>query len=96
LPAGQNPVGIVRLNPALEELGRDRHVNAVVMDALKVHAGKPAGVEILADIGPQPSLKARPLVAFDVCQFDVCRDCFCRDCHLRSDLLIEFKGRPEP
>src|SRR5262249_41543235 len=53
LPAGQDPLGIMRLNPALEEAGRHRQLHGITLAAVKLHAREPAGVDIVADFGPQ-------------------------------------------
>ena len=56
LPAGQHPLGIMRLDPALEETGRHRHAHGSVLDRLQVHAGKPTRIDVVADLGAQTPL----------------------------------------
>ena len=49
LPAGQDAVGVVRLNPTLEKPRRYRQMRGVGIDPLQVHAGKPALKYIFAN-----------------------------------------------
>jgi hypothetical protein len=52
----------MRLNPAFQETGGDGHPRRFVCDVFKVHAPKPAGKDVLADLDPQPAPDARPLI----------------------------------
>ena len=67
LPAGQDTVGVMRLDPALEEPGRNRQMHAFVLHAFQIHARKPARIDILAYTRPQPPLHARPSILFHIC-----------------------------
>ena len=67
LPAGENTVGVMRLDPALEESGRNRQMHAFVLHAFQIHARKPARVDVFADARPQSSLHARPAILFHIC-----------------------------
>ncbi len=59
-PAGQHPLGVMRLNPALQEPCRDREPDHVVVEAIEIHAREPAGEDVVAHLGPQPLLDPRP------------------------------------
>ncbi len=67
LPAGQNAIGVMRLDPALEEPGRNRQMDAFVLHALQVHARKPARIDVFADARAQPTFYPRPAILFDIC-----------------------------
>src|SRR6516162_4789411 len=43
LPAGKQPVRVTRLDPPLEKLGWYGEVHCRIVDAVKLHASKPAG-----------------------------------------------------
>jgi len=58
LPAGENALGVVRLDPALEKSGRNRKVDAFLLDAFQVHAREPACVDVLAHARAQPTFDA--------------------------------------
>ena len=58
LPAGQNALGIMRLDPALEKARRNRKADAFLLDAFQIHARKPAGVDVFADARAQPTFHA--------------------------------------
>jgi hypothetical protein len=60
LPAGQHAIGVVRLDPALEEARRHREVRRVDLDPFEIHAGKPALENILADFGAKLFLHSQP------------------------------------
>ena len=60
LPAGHDPVGIVRLDPALEEARRHRQMRGVDLDALQIHAGEPTLENILADFGAELFFHSQP------------------------------------
>ena len=60
LPAGQHAIGVVRLDPALEEARRHRQMRRVDLDPLQVHAGKPALENVLADFGAKLLLHSQP------------------------------------
>ena len=66
LPAGQHPLGIVRLDPALEKTCRDRQFDRIPVAAIELHACEPARIDILADFGAKPLLHARPTLLFHV------------------------------
>jgi hypothetical protein len=42
LPAGKHAIGVVRLDPALQEAGRNRQSHRLAVDAFELHPGKPA------------------------------------------------------
>ena len=58
LPTGQHALGIMRLNPALEEARRNRKVDAFRLDAFQVHPRKPARIDVFSDGRAQPTLHA--------------------------------------
>jgi hypothetical protein len=60
LPAGQQALGIVGLNPALQKQSRNRNTRGIGLDALKLHAGKPAAVDGFSYLGAQAPFDARP------------------------------------
>ena len=60
LAASQEFLGVMRLNPALEEARRHREVRRVDLDPFEVHAGKPALENILADFGAKLFLYSQP------------------------------------
>ena len=49
-------LGIVRLDPALEEAGRHRQMGGLGVHPLQVHTGEPTLEDILADFGVDFSL----------------------------------------
>ena len=60
LPAGQQAVGVMRLDPALEEPRRHRQVYHVRLEPFQIHARKPALKNVLADFGAKPFLDSLP------------------------------------
>ncbi len=58
LPARQHALGIVGLDPALQEARRDRKPHALILHAFQIHACKPARVDVLANARAQPPLHA--------------------------------------
>ena len=62
LPAGQHPLGVVRLDPALEEARGHRELDGIAFAAVEFHAGEPACVNIVADFGAKAILHAGPSV----------------------------------
>jgi hypothetical protein len=69
LPTGQNPFGIVRLDPTLEEAGRHRQAHGSLLDRFQVHARKPARIDVVADLGAQTPLHPCPAVLIRVRHF---------------------------
>src|SRR5579872_5609100 len=91
LPAGKNPLGVMRLDPALEKARRDRKVDAFVLNALQIHAGKPTRVHVLADARPQPAFHARPTILIHVRH--CVRHCVCHCvCHCLGTSLKVLKS----
>jgi hypothetical protein len=58
LPAGENPLGVMRLDPALEKPRRNREVDAFLLHAFQIHACKPACVDVFSHARAQPTLHA--------------------------------------
>lgn len=56
----QDAVEVMRLDPALEEAGRDGQPGRSAGDGLQLEAGEPAREHILAEFGPQPTLHPGP------------------------------------
>src|SRR5664279_5531105 len=69
LPTSQHTFGIVRLDPALEKPGRHRQANGAILDPLQVDAGKPARIDVVADLGAQSPPYPRPAVVIRVRHF---------------------------
>src|SRR3974390_2491756 len=61
----------MRLNPALEETGRHRQADRSVLDRLQVHAGKPARIDVVTDLGAQTPLHPSPALLIHVRHFIV-------------------------
>ena len=66
LPARQHALGIVGLDPALEEPRRNRQANAFILYGFEIHACEPARIDVLSDARAQPPLHARPTILFHV------------------------------
>ena len=58
-----DPVRIMRGDPALEELGRHRETGDAPRDILELEAAKPRIENVLADLGPQPTTRLPPSLA---------------------------------
>ncbi|MGY2931520.1 hypothetical protein ACVWZ6_001122 [Bradyrhizobium sp. GM6.1] len=58
LPARQHALGIMGLDPALQEAGWHRQTHALVLDAFQIHAREPARIDVLAYVRAQPTLHA--------------------------------------
>ena len=56
----EHAVEVVRLDPALEEAGRDRQTGRSAGHGLQLQAGEPAREHVLAELGPQPALHPGP------------------------------------
>src|SRR4029453_18678484 len=56
----ENPIGVVRLDPALQKARRHRQMGAGVHDGFELQASEPARENVLAEFGAQPSLHAAP------------------------------------
>ena len=67
LPRREHPLGIMRLDPALEETGRNRQTNAFILHAFEVHARKPARINVFSNARPKPALNPRPAILFNIC-----------------------------
>src|SRR3974377_1039784 len=61
----------MRLNPALEETRRHRQADRSVLDRLQVHAGKPARIDVVTDLGAQTPLHPSPALLIHVRHFIV-------------------------
>src|SRR3974377_1409489 len=61
----------MRLNPALEETRRTRQADRSVLDRLQVHAGKPARIDVVTDLGAQTPLHPSPALLIHVRHFIV-------------------------
>ena len=57
----------MRLDPALQEARRHREPHAFVLHAFQIHAGEPAGEDVLADARAQTAFDARPAILFRIC-----------------------------
>src|SRR5262249_24641146 len=66
LPAGQNALSIMRLNPAFEEAGRHRQAYRTLLDRFQVHAREPARVDVVTDLGAQAFFDPRPALLLPV------------------------------
>ena len=62
LPAGQHPVGIVRLDPALEKARGHGQLDRIPVAAIELHAAEPTRVNVVTDFGAKTILHARPAV----------------------------------
>src|SRR5690242_10855683 len=60
LPARQNALAVMRLDPALEKAGRHREPHGLAVDPFDFHAREPAGEDVLSDLGAQPLPHALP------------------------------------
>ena len=69
LPAGQHALGIVRLDPALEETGRYRQAHGSLFDRFQVHAREPARIDVVTDLGAQAPFDPCPTLVFCVRHF---------------------------
>ncbi|MGY4300822.1 hypothetical protein ACVWXN_008917 [Bradyrhizobium sp. i1.4.4] len=58
LPARQYALGIMRLNPALQEARRHREPHALLLHAFQIHTGEPARIDVFAYVRAQPALHA--------------------------------------
>jgi hypothetical protein len=52
-PGREHALGIMRLNPALQEARRHRQAYRGFLDRFQVHARKPARIDVVADLGAQ-------------------------------------------
>jgi hypothetical protein len=57
----------MRLDPALEEPGRNRKVHALLLYGFQIHPRKPACIDVFPDRRTQPALHARPTILFHIC-----------------------------
>jgi len=48
LPAGEDAIGVMGLDPALEKSRRNRQADTFIVNALQVHPRKPARIDVLA------------------------------------------------
>src|SRR5262249_25849417 len=62
LPAGQHPLRIVGLDPALEKTRGHGQLDGLSFAAVELHAREPARVDVVADLGAKTILHARPAV----------------------------------
>jgi hypothetical protein len=67
LPARQHTIGVVRLDPALEEAGGNRQMDTFLLHGFEIHPREPAGIDVFSDAGTQPTLHPRPPILFHVC-----------------------------
>ena len=58
LPAGENALGIMRLDPALEKPRGNRKVDALRLDAFQVHSREPTRIDVFSYTRAQPALHA--------------------------------------
>src|SRR5205807_2132383 len=64
LPAREHAFGIMRLNPALEKTRGNRQTDGAVTDALKIHAGEPTRIDVVAHGRAKAPLHACPAILF--------------------------------
>jgi hypothetical protein len=62
LPAGQHPLGIVGLDPALEKARRHRQLDGLAVAAVEFQAREPTRIDIVAHLGAKPILHPRPAI----------------------------------
>ncbi len=60
LPAGQHALGIMGLDPALEEARGDGQLDGISLAAVELHAREPARVDVVTDFGAKAILHPRP------------------------------------
>src|SRR5262249_20744558 len=62
LPAREHALGIMRLDPALEEARGHRQLDGVGLAAVELHAREPARIDVIADLGAKTVLHAAPSI----------------------------------
>ena len=62
LPAGQHPLGVMGLDPALEKAGWYGQLHRIPFAAVELHASEPARVNIVTDFGAETISHPRPAV----------------------------------